>query len=79
MNPTVISHPLLIRAARLHAIALGVKMERNGFRVTRGKSALALAKLATNNRTNDRTVQITLLKKKAQELEDEVARTQPQI
>lgn len=66
----VIDDPKRLRAFRLRAIALAVSLEGNkhGFRVTRGRSALSIAKRETGNKTNDRLVQIALLSEKAEEM-----------
>lgn len=70
MSDTIIVGERNTRAASFFALALAVSLERKGMRVTRGRSALSLAKQRTGLKTNNREVLIAALRSKGEAIRD---------
>lgn len=51
---TMFSGPKAVEIFRLHALASALSLETKGIRLSKGRSALKAAKLATGLRSNDR-------------------------
>lgn len=61
------SGPVAVEAFRLRALISALKLEMVGLKMSRGMSALAVAKRTTGLRTNDRAQQIARLRIMMQE------------
>ncbi len=81
---TTMAGPGAVEIFRLAALASALKFEIRcpGMKLTRGPSALAIAKLSTGLRTNDRAAQLARVERMLEEARAKVPvidnRTQPQ-